>query len=389
MSSIIVDAHQDLAWNASAFGRDYTQGAHARRAHEIATNSLGFRLNGYSMLGLPDYLRGRVAVIFGTLFVSPRRKQSGEWEEHICYRNAEEAHRLYSKQLDYYRRLADDHPRFRLIGNRNDLEAVLAGWEGPETVADPDPADPDPADTDPSAPASLPGPAGAQVGLVPLMEGADGIREPREAEAWMERGLRIVGLAWTGTRYAGGTREPGPLTPEGRRLVETLAELGLMLDLAHCSDESFLEALDLFEGIVMCTHANPRALLRNPAVPERHLSDDMIRRLAERGGVIGVVPYNRFLKADWKDGDRRADVPLTTLINAIDYICQLTGSAAHVGIGTDFDGGFGAETTPLGFDTIADLSKIGVALRERGFSQADADGVLANNWLSVLRRGLP
>ncbi len=379
MSSIIVDAHQDLAWNASAFGRNYLQSAHARRAHEAATNSLGFRLNGQSMLGLPDYLRGRVAVIFGTLFVSPKRKQSGEWEENICYRNAEEAHRLYSQQLDYYRRLADDQPRFRLIGDRSDLEAVLASWEGPDAAPDPDP----------NAPPPLPGPANAQVGLVPLMEGADGIREPREAEAWMERGLRIVGLAWTGTRYAGGTREPGPLTPEGRRLVRTLADLGLMLDLAHSSDESFLEALDLSEGVVMCTHANPRALLHNPAVPERHLSDDMIRRLAERGGVIGVVPYNRFLKADWRDGDNRADVPLSRLIDAIDYICQLTGSAAHVGIGTDFDGGFGAETTPLGFDTIADLSKIGVGLRERGFSQADVEGVLADNWLSVLRRGLP
>lgn len=379
MSSIIVDAHQDLAWNASAFGRDYSQSAHARRAQEIATNSLGYRLNGNTMLGLPDYLRGRIAVIFGTLFVSPRRKQSGEWEEHICYRNAEEAHRLYNRQLDYYHRLADEHPRFRLIGDRKDLEEVLASWEGPEAAPDPDP----------SAPPPLPGPANAQVGLVPLMEGADGIREPREAEAWMERGLRIVGLAWTGTRYAGGTREPGPLTPEGRRLVKTLADLGLMLDLAHSSDESFFEALDLFEGVAMCTHANPRALLRNPSAPERHLSDDMIRRLAERGGVIGVVPYNRFLKADWKDGDNRADVPLTRLIDAIDYICQLTGSASHVGIGTDFDGGFGAETTPLGLDTVADLSKIGDALRERGFSQADAEGVLANNWLSVLRRGLP
>ena len=144
MSSIIVDAHQDLAWNASAFGRDYSQSAHARRAQEIATNSLGYRLNGNTMLGLPDYLRGRIAVIFGTLFVSPRRKQSGEWEEHICYRNAEEAHRLYNRQLDYYHRLADEHPRFRLIGDRKDLEEVLASWEGPEAAPDPDPSAPPP-----------------------------------------------------------------------------------------------------------------------------------------------------------------------------------------------------------------------------------------------------
>ncbi len=379
MPSLIVDAHQDLAWNATAFGRDYTQGAHARRAYEAATNRVAPRLIGNSMLGLPDYLRGRIAVIFGVLFASPKRRQSGEWEEPVCYRNTEEAHRLYQRQLDYYHRLADEHPRFRLIAGRSDLEAVLVSWDGPEAAADPDPAAPQP----------LPGPAEAQVGLVPLMEGADGIREPREAEAWMERGLRIVGLAWTGTRYSGGTREPGPLTPEGRQLVKTLADLGLMLDLAHSSDESFLEALDLFEGVALCSHANPRALLRNPAVPERHLSDDMIRRMGERGGVIGVVPYNRFLKADWRDGDNRADVPLTRVIDAIDYICQLTGSAAHVGLGTDFDGGFGIETAPEGLDTIADLHKIGDGLRERGFAPADVQAVLADNWLALLRRGLP
>ncbi|MBL8096146.1 MAG: membrane dipeptidase [Anaerolineales bacterium] len=389
MSSLIVDAHQDLAWNAAAFGRDYTQSALTRRAQEAATDSLARKILGQTMLGLPEYLRGRIAVIFGTLFASPKRKQSGEWEERVCYRDAQEAHRIYQQQLDYYHRLADECPRFRLIGDQHDLEAVLATWEEPEAPRDPVPPDAHPADPDPHAPKPLPGPAHAQVGLVPLMEGADGIREPREAEAWMERGLRIVGLAWTGTRYAGGTREPGPLTPEGRRLVKTMSDLGLMLDLAHSSDESWFEALDLFEGVVMCTHANPRALLRNPAVPERHPTDSMIRRLAERGGVVGVVPYNRFLKADWRDGDNRADVPLTRVADAIDYICQLTGSAAHVGLGTDFDGGFGAETAPEGLDTVADLPKIGDLLRERGFSAIDVQAVLAENWLGVLRRGLP
>ncbi len=379
MSTLIVDAHQDLAWNAATFGRDYTQSALVRRVLERDSGSLARQVLGNSMLGLPEYLQARVAVIFGALFASPKRRQMGEWEARTCYRDAPEAHRLYQQQLDYYHRLTDTCERFRLIGSRSDLEAVLKTWEGPEAAPNPDP----------EGPPTLPGPARAQVGIVPLMEGADGIREPREAEAWMERGLRIVGLAWASTRYAGGTREPGPLTPEGRRLVRTLMELGLMLDLAHSSDESWLEALDLFEGVVMCTHANPRALLRNPGAPERHPTDDMLRRLAERGGVVGVMPYNRFLKSDWRDGDNRADVPLTRLVDAIDHVCQVTGSAAHVGLGTDFDGGFGAETAPEGLDTIADLPKIGDLLRERGLTQAEVQGVLADNWLTVLRRGLP
>src|SRR5437773_11619325 len=111
----------------------------------------------------------------------------------------------------------------------------------------------------------------------------------------MERGVRIVGLAWARTRYSVGTGEPGPLTPEGRRLLDVMSELGLILDLSHASDESFLEALDRFQGTAIVSHANARALLKDYPRPERMLTDEMIERVAEAGGVIGVVPFNRFL----------------------------------------------------------------------------------------------
>jgi len=238
--------------------------------------------------------------------------------------------------------------------------------------------------------ASLRGePDGRQVGVVPLMEGADGIREPEEAAWWQERGVRIVGLAWTGTRYAGGTGEPGPLTPEGRRLVSVLGELGLILDLSHASDESFLEALDRFEGTVIASHANARALLPDYARPERLLTDEMIRRLAEAGGVIGVVPFNRFLKDSWTPEQGKATVTLDDVVAHIDHICQVTGSAAHAAIGSDFDGGFGVERTPAEIDTVADLQKLVPKLRARGYSEADVAAILSGNWLGVLRRGLP
>jgi membrane dipeptidase len=221
------------------------------------------------------------------------------------------------------------------------------------------------------------------------MEGADGIREPAEAEQWLERGVRLVGLAWSGTRYAGGTGEPGPLTPEGRELLNVMASLGLMLDLSHLSDESCLEALDRFQGTVVATHANPRALVRNPARPERFLTDEMIRHLAERGGVVGIVPFNRFLTGDWKNSDGKQAVTLARVVAMIDHICQLTGSARHVGLGSDFDGGFGVESVPAEIDTVADLQKIGVALQTQGYAEKDVAGILGLNWVEVLRRGLP
>ncbi|MCC6189435.1 MAG: membrane dipeptidase [Anaerolineales bacterium] len=357
---ILVDAHQDLAWNVLTFGRDYSRSALETRALE-QRDGLAVQHNGSTLLGLPEYLQGQVAVIFATLFAAPARHLSGAWDTQK-YATPQEAHALAQAQLDVYHRLADENEAFELIGTRADLERVLAAWVGP--------AD------------------GRRVGLVPLMEGADPIREPPEAEAWMSRGVRIVGLAWSGTRYAGGTGEPGPLTPDGRRLLETMAAAGLILDLSHASDESFLEALDRFSGTVIASHANARALLKDFARPERLLSDEMIRRLAGAGGVIGVVPYNRFLKA-WQPGDGKAAVTLADVAAHIDHICQVTGSAAHVGLGSDFDGGFGVERTPAEIDTIADLQKLDGALRSRGYSPADVAGILGQNWIDLLRRGLP
>ncbi len=358
--TLIVDAHEDLAWNALSFGRDYTRSAADTRQAE--RNGEAPKRNGHTLLGLPEYLRGQVAVVCGVIFVGPERS-AYPWETER-YANAEEAHRAANRQLDYYHRLADEHEQFRLIGSRGDLEQVLATWEGDD-------------------------PAARRVGLVPLMEGADPIREPQEAEWWMERGVRIVGLAWAGTRYSGGTGEPGPLTPEGRRLLDVMAGLGLILDLSHASDESFLQALDRFEGTVIVSHANPRALLKDYPRPERMLSDTMIQRVAEAGGVIGVVPCNRFLKTSWRPADGKAQVTLSTVLDMIDHICQVTGSAAHVGLGSDFDGGFGVELTPAEIDTVADLQKLDGLLRARGYTGHDVAAIMGQNWIDVLRRGLP
>ena len=71
----------------------------------------------------------------------------------------------------------------------------------------------------------------------------------------IERGMRIVGLSWKGTRYAGGTGEPGPLSPEGRRLVPALGEAGITLDLSHTAEDSFFQAIDLLEGPVFADRA--------------------------------------------------------------------------------------------------------------------------------------
>jgi membrane dipeptidase len=359
---LIVDAHEDIAWNILTFGRDPTRSAAETRARESEGDARNPQ--GEALLGYPDYVRGGVAVVFATLHVMPERRKLYEWET-LSYTTQAEANRVARSEADAYHRLVGDHAdRFQLVGSQAALREVLETWAG---------------DT-PTAP---------RVGLVMMIEGADCVQEPQELDEWFATDVRIIGPAWSGTRYCGGTREPGPLTPDGRRLLQVMDDLGMMLDLSHMAEQAYYEALDCFSGTIIASHSNARVLLDGSPIPDRHLSDAMIRRLVEHDGVIGVVPYNRFLKGGWLPEDGRAVVTLEHVIRQIDHICQLAGDALHTGLGSDFDGGFGLNQLPAGLDSIADLRSIGESLARSGYQPADVDAVLSGNWLRILRRGLP
>lgn len=353
---IVVDAHEDIAYNALAFGRDYRRSPLAIRQEEQA-QSPAPGPNGTATIGLPDALLGRVALIFATLFVAPRTRQTAPWDT-MAYSEPEEAYALASRQMDYYERLADEHDKIRLVRTLADLDAVLATWKEGTDLSD------------------------HEVGLVVLMENADPILEPKQFEEWYERGVRLVGPAWQATRYCGGTGQPGPLTDLGRELLEVMASFNAVLDLSHMAEEAFLEAVDRYEGVLIASHSNPRRFCDT----DRHLSDEMIRRLVERDGVMGTVLFNKFLTRNW---DPRQRLPLHVVADVIDYVCQLAGSAAHVGIGSDFDGGFGRESIPQGLDTVGDLLVIAEALRQRGYEEEDIAAIMSGNMLRKLRQALP
>ena len=361
---LIIDSHEDMAWNMLNYKRDYTRSVAETRRLEAST--LIPERNGESLLGWDEYQRGKVAVIFSTLFATPARKRD-LWDT-IWYPDSDTAHRLYRDQLLLYRKLADSHSdKFRLISSTKELDTVIDHWSKP-----------------------LQNDAGHPVGLIYLMEGADGIRSPHELAEWWELGLRMIGLAWAGTRYCGGTSEPGPLTDEGRKLLSAMRDYNFILDLSHMDEASALESLDRYEGPIMATHANCAALMSG-SNSNRHLSDRVIHGLIERGGVNGVLPFNSFLKVGWsrRTGSRREEVPLDVLIAHIDHICQLAGNADHAAIGSDFDGGFGVQSIPPELDSIADLQKIGVKLSERGYNESDVEKILGGNWLRFLREHLP
>ncbi len=165
-----------------------------------------------------------------------------------------------------------------------------------------------------------------------------------------------------------------------------MGKAGLALDVTHMSEEACFEALDVYGGVVVASHAHSQ-----PTVPRpRLLSDRVIQGIVARNGVIGVMPVNWALRADWEPDHGKAEVTLDAVVDAIDAVCQIAGGALHVGLGTDFDGGQGAESAPAELDTIADLPRLASMLASRGFTEPDVAAVMGGNSIALLReRVLP
>ncbi len=358
---IIADMHRDIAYDAIDCDRDYRLSVTESRRLEAGISHP--RRRGKSATGLPDAMAARIAVVGATLFVEPKDFKPWGGLNPIAhalssYSTPQEAHNTAMKQLDYYTQLAASESNIRIILTRTDLDDVLATWK--------DDADP----------------AKRLHGMIVLMEGADPVIEPKQFSTWYERGVRILGTSWSRTRYAGGTQAPGPLTDLGRQLLSEMANFNMVLDLSHMAEEACMESLDVYPGPIIASHANPRAFCDT----DRHLTDEAIKLLAKRDGVMGMVLLSLFWKTDWKPGE---PIPVSRIADGIDYICQLTGSTRHVGIGTDWNAGMGNDEYPNDFDTVADLWKIADFLRARNYSEADIEGIMSGNMLRKVREGLP
>ncbi|MFO8233378.1 MAG: membrane dipeptidase [Longimonas sp.] len=340
-----IDGHLDLAFNAVVHKRDLTRKVMAVRADED-------RSHQELLVTLPELRRANVGIVFGTLFAIPRSalQYEGEkppkWKAKLSYATPDEAHALAVDQLERYEQW-EDEGRIRILRTQSDLQVHVTAWESGERT----------------------------VGLVVLMEGADPIRTPDELAWWADRGLRMIGPAWRSTRYAGGTGAPGPLTPNGKALVQAMIEHNIPLDVSHLSNESFWDAMDLAPRYVLASHSNARAI--SPG--DRQMSDDMIRAVGASGGVVGIVLGDAFLHPD----HATMQVTLRDVHRHAKHIARLIGWD-QVAIGSDFDGGFGVQETPKELTRGADFSKLGKLVPE-----AARSGFLGGNWLRFLRRVLP
>lgn len=346
----LVDSHLDLAENVTLFGRDLTLSAAEIRALEKRTTR-------QATVSLPDLERGGIAVVFATVTAGFLAADVGEDFEprSAIYHTPEEAEAQALTQIALYESW-DQQGRVRLLKSVPDLEHHLQLWQRDR-----------------------------KPGIVLLMEGADPIVHLRDLPRWWQRGLRMIGLTFGDTKYGSGvsggssTFKQGGLTSEGFALLGRMAELGFIWDISHLTEESIWQGLGLKFPRVCASHANAQALTPT----DRHLSDDVIRAVAERDGVIGLVLYNGFLEPRWKQ-DKSISVTLNEhLRQHATYIAHLSGWN-HVGIGSDLDGGFGLEESPLEINSVADLHKIGTVV-----PAGAREAVLSTNWLNFLRASLP
>lgn len=351
----IIDAHQNIAFNAQQLGRDYARWAWQLRESEGESSAPP------AMTSLPDNLMSGIGIVYGSMSVIPESFPGRESWHKLTYRSGDDAKLLAMGQMDYYRRLADEDDQIRLILTRSDLEAVIASWQD-------------------GAPLS-----GRVQGIVALMEGAEPLTEPRQFEEWMELGVRVVAPACLPTRYCAAAGFEGELTTLGYELLDVLSDYGILLDVSDMSERACQQAIERYPGGIIASHANPRYFYDSP----RSLPDRTIRALAERDGVIGIMVYNRYLRRDWHHSDPNRRVSLQHWADAVDYVCQLTGSAAHAGLGSDIDGGYAYSSFPEEVDTSADLWQLGDCLRNRGFADVDVEAILGGNHLRKLKEALP
>ena len=352
---LLIDAHLDLAWNALQWNRDLQSSVYTIRTRESHLTGPG---RGLGTVALPDMRTGRVALCFATLLA----RSTGSVVPNLDYSSPLQAYAVAQGQLSYYKAL-EQAGEVRLIRVQEELDVQFAEWQNWEN----------------NTGLSQPNP-----GLILSMESADPILSPEQLSTWKDAGVRIIGLAHYGPgRYAGGTSTELGLTALGRDLLSEMKRLNIILDLTHLSDKAFWEALDRFDGYILASHNNCRALVPH----QRQFANEQLRAIFERNGVIGVACDNWMIKPGWVRGAKdNTQVQLTDLVNHIDHVCQLAGNSDHAAIGSDLDGGFGREQSPVDLDTIADLQEIPDILSQRGYRDDDIAAIMHGNWLRLLQQ---
>ena len=208
------------------------------------------------------------------------------------------------------------------------------------------------------------------------IEGGHFITSTEMLEPFYQRGVRYLSLCWSKTHDWADSAEDKPkwdgLSEYGVQVVRELERLGMLVDLSHSADRVVEQVFDLATKPVIFSHSCCRSIVNHP----RNATDEMLRKLANNGGVIGISFYARFLR---KNQDSESRMALQDLIDHIDHAVQVAG-IDHVGLGSDYDG---ARDYPIDLDDISCLPNITRELCIRGYHEGDIRKILGENFLRV------
>ena len=188
-----------------------------------------------------------------------------------------------------------------------------------------------------------------------------------------QRGIVYITLCHNGDNQicdsARGNHTWGGVTPFGKQVIERMNRLGIMVDLSHGGEKSFYDALELSTKPIVCSHSSCRALCDHP----RNLTDEQMRQLAQKGGVMQVTAYHGFLSLN-------NDASIATFMQHLNHAVEVMG-IDHVGIGTDFDGDGGVP----GLADSSDLMNLTRHLLMQGYTTPDIEKLWGGNWLRVMK----
>jgi membrane dipeptidase len=214
-----------------------------------------------------------------------------------------------------------------------------------------------------------------RVAAILSIEGADIIEGRISMLSVFHRlGVRMVGLVHSLRNLladgVGDARTGGGLSELGVQAIDELDRLGMIIDVSHINDRGFWDVIDIAKGPIIASHSNSRAVCAHP----RNMTDEMIKALAEKGGVLGMNFAPSFVHP--------TNPCVSTLVDHIDHIINLVGPD-HVGLGSDFDG---ISSTPVGLEDVTRMPNITEEIIERGYRKEDLKKILGLNHLRVIKK---
>ena len=218
--------------------------------------------------------------------------------------------------------------------------------------------------------------AGKMSALLTVEEGGVLNGKMEHLEELHRQGVRLITLTWNWENCIGFPNSPDAelmkkgLKPFGFEVVERMNELGMIIDVSHLSDGGFWDVLQTSKKPFVASHSNARALCGH----QRNLTDDMIRAMAEKGGVAGVNFYPCFVHSS-------AKITAENLADHVEYMYK-KGGEDFVAMGTDFDGFGDGEST---ITHIGQMDEVYAAIKKRGFSDRQMDKIWSGNILRVIK----